>query len=552
MRALVAGLLLAAGSLQAGPAERPNILVLMAEDLSPRIGAFGDAVAVTPRLDQLAREGVRYHRVFTTAGVCAPSRAAQILGVHQVATGSQHMRTSTRPDGAYTAVPPPQVKAYPELLRAAGYYTFTDNKLDYQFSGPFKGTGPFTLWSDEGVRDWRGRAEGQPFYGLVNFMVTHESGVFTPLGSLPLSRRHLLMQLYRWWSIDVDIPRAVQPEQVVLPPYYPDTPTVRRDLARHYNNIAAMDAEVGAILDQLAQDGLADNTIVIWTTDHGDGLPRAKRELYDSGLQVPMIIRWPARFRPAGLAPGQRDHRLVSFVDFAPTVLALAGVTAPDYLQGQDFASDTVPPRRYIFAARDRIDAVMDRQRAVRDERFKYIRSSYPEQAGGHPLAFRDNIDMVREMRALYAAGKLNPAQRQWFEAPGQERLFDLQADPFELNDVSADPRYAADLQRLRSALDVWTVRVGDVGDEPEAAMVARFGTGGEDKPVTAAPQMRIDNGELRLRAVTEGSSLAYRLDDGPWQIYRGPVALGRGQAVTAKAVRYGWLASDTVTGVGH
>ena len=433
-----------------GSPDRPNILLLMAEDMSSRVGAFGDPVAVTPNLDALAGHGVRYTETFTAAGVCAPSRAAHILGMHQISTGSQHMRTSTRPEGGYYAVPPAGVKAYPELLREAGYFTYTDAKLDYQFSGVFPGSGPFTIWDEEGDgdADWRGRAPAQPFFGFRNFMVTHESGVFRPLGDMPNSTIHFVMQLMRWWKMDEAPAGIVNSEDVVPPPYYPDTPTVRADLARHYNNIAFMDAEVGAILKQLEADGLADSTIVIWTTDHGDGLPRAKRELYDSGIKVPMIIRWPEAYKPAGVLPGTVDTRLISFIDFAPTILKLAGVEIPGYLQGRGFAEPAAPPRDYIYASRDRIDEIPDRQRAIRDRRFKYIRSWYPQQEQGHPLAYRDNIDMVREMRAMYAAGELDEVQSQWFRAPGEERLFDLELDPFEINNLAGNPDYQEVLVR--------------------------------------------------------------------------------------------------------
>ncbi len=264
--------------------DNPNILLLMAEDMSVRVGAFGDPVAHTPNLDTLASQGVRYTRTFTTAGVCAPSRAAHILGMHQIATGTQHMRSSSRPAGGYFSVPPAEVKAYPELLRREGYYTYTDAKLDYQFSGALSGSGPTTIWNREGAQagDWSRRAKGQPFFGLINFTVTHESGVFRPLGDRPQSPIHFAMQLARWWQLEDPVPEMVQAADVQLPPYYPDTNTVRDDLARHYNNIAAMDHQVGDILARLESDGLADSTIVIWTTDHGDGLPRAKRELFDS------------------------------------------------------------------------------------------------------------------------------------------------------------------------------------------------------------------------------------------------------------------------------
>ena len=255
-------------------------------------------------------------------------------------------------------------------------------------------------------------------------MVTHESGVFRPLGEMPNSVIHFVMQALRWWRMDGGAPEVVEPGDLQLPPYYPDTPTVRADIARHYNNIAYMDDQVGAILAQLDKDGLADSTIIIWTTDHGDGLPRAKRELYDSGIKVPMIIRWPEAYRPADAEVGSIDTRLISFIDFAPTILGLAGVDVPDYLQGQDFLDTQTREREYVFASRDRIDSVQDRQRAVRDKRFKYIFSWYPAQEQGHLLAFRDNIDMVREM---YDAGQLNKVQSQWYEPPGEEQLYDFQ-----------------------------------------------------------------------------------------------------------------------------
>ncbi len=547
IRLLVPLFILVATAAHAGPAP-PNFLLLMAEDMSPRVGAFGDPVARTPNLDRLAAEGVRYTRVFTTAGVCAPSRAAHILGMHQVATGTQHMRTSSAPGGAYLAVPPAGVKAYPELLREAGYYTYTDSKLDYQFSGPYAGSGPFTIWDEEGTGPgaWRDRPPGQPFFALRNFLVTHESGVFTPLGTLPHSGMQLLLQLFRWWQLD-EVAAVTDPAAVRLPPYYPDTPTVRQDVARHYDNIAQMDAEVGELLAQLAADGLADSTIVIWTTDHGDGLPRAKRELFDAGIHVPMIIRWPAAYRPAGVEPGSVDRRLISFVDLAPTILKLAGVTPPEYLHGQDFADLAAAPRQYVYAQRDRIDEVVDRQRAVRDRRFKYIRSWYPDLPGGHPLAFRDNIDMVREMRALYAAGQLDAVQRDWFEPPGTEQLYDLDRDPFEVTDLSADPRYGADLIRLRRALEQRLARIGDWSEDSEAEMARRFQPHGSQLQ-TPSPRGVIQGGVLFLEADTAGASLAYRRgSEERWQLYRDPVRLTGGGPVMARAVRYGWLASEEI-----
>jgi N-sulfoglucosamine sulfohydrolase len=543
---LVALLLPLAWSAGAETQNPPNILLLMAEDMSSRVGAFGDAVAVTPNLDALANEGVRYTNTFTTAGVCSPSRAAHILGIHQISTGTQHMRSSGHVEGGYFSVPPAQVKAYPELLRAAGYYTFTDEKLDYQFSGVRAGSGPFTIWDKDGTTTWDARSAEQPFFGLINFQVTHESGIFTPLGNMPQSGMHLMMQLIRWWKLGSIDSGAVTPASVILEPYYPDTATVREDIARHYDNIAHMDQEVGQILNKLEKEGLADSTIVIWTTDHGDGLPRAKRELYDSGIKVPMIIRWPEAYRPKGVAPGQIDQRLISFVDLAPTILSLAGVTPPKYLQGSDFSSPELPQRNYIYASRDRIDEVPDRQRAVRGARFKYIRSWHPDLAGGHPLGFRDNIDMVREMTALHKAGQLNPAQELWFVPPGRERLFDLKNDPYELVDLSNTPAFSDPLLRLRTALDSWLESVVDWSDIPETDMVKAFYPAGI-RPQTPPPTATLTNGRLVAGYEADTTSIGYRVNGGHWSLYSQPLDIGKDATIDLRAVRYGWEASEIV-----
>jgi arylsulfatase A-like enzyme len=536
------------GGEAAADSKRPNILILMAEDMSPRVGAFGDPVAVTPNIDRLADQGVRYPNTFTTAGVCAPSRAAHITGVHQMALGAQHMRSFA---GGYRAVPPAEVKAYPELLRAAGYHTFTQLKLDYQFSRVWAGSGPFTIWDREGRfrADWREREPEQPFFGLVNFQSTHESALF-PRAGFPKSGTHLLFQLvylFTFWGHD----DVVAPEDVAVPPYYPDTPTVRRDIARHYNNIHKMDEEVGAVLEALDRDGLSDSTIVIWTTDHGDGLPRAKREVFDSGIRVPMIVRWPDALRPADLEPGGEDARLVSFVDLAPTVLAMAGLAAPDYMVGRDFSSaDPAELREYVYAARDRMDEVPDRQRAVRDRRYKYIRNYQPDAPGAQHIAFRQNLDIMEELWSLRQGGSLDPAAARWFEPRSSDELYDTVSDPHEIEDLAGDPTHAATLERLRGALDAWLARTEDLGAIPESELAERFWPGGVE-PVTPSPSaevQRVGAGvRVSLTCSEPGASLGYRVDGGRWRLYAEPFELRDGESVTAKAVRYGWRESDEV-----
>jgi arylsulfatase A-like enzyme len=549
LRLLLAAVLgLALPAMARADASRPNVLLLVAEDLGPRIGAFGDGVAQTPNLDRLAREGIRYPNTFTTAGVCAPSRAALITGRHQASIGAQHMRASSRPAGGYRSVPAPDVKAFPEHLRAAGYYTFVSEKLDYQFSGPGPGSGPFTIWdAEDDDALWRGRDPGQPFFGMLNLLETHETGVLGTLGSWPHGVLHLGVQLWRAWRFGLpggDDPTS--PEAVVVPPFYPDTPIVRADIARHYDNVHQMDDAVGEVLARLEADGLAGSTIVIWTTDHGDGLPRAKRELLDTGIRVPMIVRWPEAWRPPGAMPGSLDEQLISLVDLAPTLLELAGAAPPDDLHGRSFATRHAPAREYVYAARDRMDEVPDRQRAVRDRRFKYIRSDRPELPGAHPLAFRDNLDIIRELRRLRESGGLDREQETWFEAPGRERLFDTTSDPWELRNLASDPAYAAALARMRSALDSWLERVGDTRETPEDELVARFQPRGEPE-VTPPPSIAVEGRRVAIRSATPGASLGYRIDADRWRLYTEPFDAPPDSSVRAKAVRYGWDESEEV-----
>jgi len=544
-RLFTLGLLLSLSAITQA-AERPNILLLMAEDLSPRVGAFGDKVAITPNIDKLAQQGVRYTNTFTAAGVCAPSRAAVISGMYQQSFGAQHMRAYKEGPAKYFTVPPKEMKAFPELLRAEGYYTFNSNKLDYQFSNVRSGSGPFTVWD----ADVRGDVEfdelpaDQPFFGYLNFLGTHESGLF-PRNVLPRSLTHFVGQVMHT-ALHWNTEDQVSLDEVEVPPYYPDTPVVRKDIARQYNNLITVDRQVGDILAQLEASGKADNTIVIWTTDHGDGLPRAKRELYDSGIKVPMIIRWPEKYRPATAVPGSVDERLISFVDLAPTFLSLAGASLPDFLQGQVFAgNDEATPRQYVYAARDRLGNVSDRQRSVRDKRFKYIRSFNPAPGGFH-LDYRDDLDIMQELWRLLDAGELNEVQQQWFSPRPAEMLFDTQSDPHEINNLAEDPAYAAELQRLRAAYEVHRTEVVDLSDDSEALMAERFWPEGKE-PLTAMPSLQLTDSTMTASCATEGASIGYRLNGERWHLYTDPLRLSAGDEVEVKAVRYGWAESDSV-----
>jgi N-sulfoglucosamine sulfohydrolase len=510
---------------------RPNILWISVEDMSPRVGAYGDSIAMTPNIDRLATEGVRYTQVFATYGVCAPARSSLITGMYPMSIGTHQMRTTTEAPGLpgpYLAVPPPEVKAFSEYLRAAGYYCTNDVKTDYQFAPVSDSRQPLTAW-DESRRgaDWRGRAAGQPFFAVINSTRTHESQVWPNPNEAPM----------------------LDPSRVTVPPYYPDTPVVRQDLARHYDNIARMDVWVGDILQRLEDDGLADSTIVFFFSDHGDGLPRAKRWPYDSGLHVPMVIRWPSH-----LTPGAVDDQLISFVDFAPTVLSLAGVPVAEHIQGQAFLGEqAAPPRSFIFAGRDRHDESYDMVRAVRDRRFKYIRHFHPERPYVVPNAYRDRMPLMQELLRMHRAGLLEGPQTLWFrEARPPEELYDVTADPHEINNLADEPVYAAVLERMRGAMDQWRTEIDDLGEVPEAELVERFWPG-RVQPETSAPVISVDRAAadtatLTLTSATEGASIAWTTEAGDnphWLLYTAPVRLSVPATIRARAVRYGYRESE-------
>ncbi len=526
-----------------GEQARTNIVLIVFEDMSPRIGAFGDPVSTTPVLDAFAQQAVRYPNTFTTSGVCAPSRSALITGVHQQTLGTMHMSTKSPVAGMkgggpieYEAVPPPQVKAFPELLRRAGYYTTNNGKTDYQFGEPF------TVWDANGPHaDWTGRAPGQPFFAMFNIMETHESYIWPEDRE---SANPLLNAVTQRNRRDLaGKPRVTDPASVEVPPYLPDTPVVRADIARHYDNIAFAERQVQRIIDRLAADGLLENTLVILTTDHGDGFPRMKRTVYDSGLKVPMMVRFPD-----GRRAGEIEQRLVSFVDLAPTILATAGIAAPRWIQGRDFILGE--PRDYVYAAADRHDEVPGRNKAVRDARFKYIRNYQPELAVLRPLAFRDALPTMQEFWRLAKAQGLPPAARQLIEPRGAEELYDTLADPHEINNLAGDPAHAATLERLRAAMDAWIARTGDLSAVPEAEMVERMWPG-LVQPVTAAPEIVFSGGKVALASGTPGASIAYTLDGSTpegGRIYTGPFMAPTGSVVKARAIRYGHAPSEVTS----
>jgi N-sulfoglucosamine sulfohydrolase len=447
--------------------------------------------------------------------------------MYPTSMGTQFMRCK--------GVPPAYVKCFTEYLRAAGYYCTNDNKTDYNFDPPL------TAWDDSrrGAH-WRNRpTKDTPFFAVINLTQSHESQVRLPEVQLEERRKTLAPH------------ELHDPAKAPLPPYYPDTPRVRRDMANLYDNVTFTDKLIGDILKDLEDDGLADKTIVFFWGDHGRGLPRSKRWIYDSGTHTPLIIRWPGK-----LQPGSVNDELVAFLDFAPTLLNLAGVAIPKYMQGRALLGDNLgPPREYVYAARDRMDEALDIIRGVRDKRFHYIRNYRPDLPYAQHIAYMDEMPTMQEWRRLAANRQLEGPQ--WiFFAPAKpvEELYDTEADPHEISNLATDQKYADVLARLRAAHEKWRQDTGDLGLIPEAELNERRRPGGKWS-VTTDPEISIAGGKASIRCTTDGASIAYRVgknfpttEAGHWNLYTQPVPISSGETLQTKSCRLGFRDSQIVS----
>jgi len=431
--------------------ERPNILWLVAEDFGPELGCYGATQVTSPNLDRLAATGVRYTHAYTTAPVCSASRSAFMTGMYQTTIGA-HNHRSHRDDGYRL---PPGVRLISDWMRDAGYFTLNISRLPQSFG--FAGTGK-TDWnfSDNGQpfdsNDWADLKTHQPFFAQINFEETHR-----PFRA----------------------PKQADPTRVSIPPYYPDHPITRRDWAEYLDAASELDRKVGLVLKQLATDGLADSTVVLFMADHGQCHVRGKQFCYEEGLHIPLIIRWPAQFPgPRGFQPGTVDNRLMESIDLAPTLLSIAGAPKPAAMQGRIFLGDrSDPPRDYVFAARDRCDETVFRLRTVRDARYRYIRNFTPERPFLQPNEYKERSYPVWNLlKTLDAQGKLTPVQKV-LTAPSMpaEELYDLAADPHEINNLASSngAENQAALKRLRGVLEQWIAVTNDQGRVFEPAQVA-------------------------------------------------------------------------------
>lgn len=471
-------------------AERPNILWISCEDISSHLGCYGDAQATTPNLDRFAAQGVRYTNAYTVHGVCAPCRTGIITGMYPMSLGANHMRCKVK----Y----PDHVRLFPQYLREAGYYCTNNSKTDYNLQWPQK-----QVWDESSGRaHWRNRPDpDQPFFAVFNLTMTHESRIWPD----------------NWKKVVEDLPEEQlhRPEDMQIPPLYPDTPDVRAAHARLLDIISVMDARFGQLLTEMEEAGLADNTIVVFWSDHGNGFARAKRWIYDSGTRVPMIVRIPSGLRVAGQgAPGSVSEQLINLIDLGPTMLNLAGIDVPANMTGQPFLGPDVPAgRAFIHGARDRIDERFDMVRSVRNKRFRYVRNLMPWRPALQHVGYSERSVVRQEMRRLKAEGSLDARIGQFLQPTRpSEELYDLEADPWELRNLAHMPEYAETLNELREECDRWQLDSRDAHLIPESLLDAEEQTAG-----TRWNLLQGDDGSRRAVRLLEAARRAASRD--PQQI---------------------------------
>lgn len=422
--------------------ERPNILWLTCEDTGPQLGCYGDRYAVTPNVDAMARNALRYDSAWSNAPVCAPARTTIISGLYPPSTGSEHMRSMTKLPSGF--------KMFPTYLREAGYYCTNNVKEDYNLAP----TGQ--VW-DESSKNahYRNRQPAQPFFAVFNNTITHESQI----RRRPHTLRH-------------------DPKEARVPAYHPDTPEVRHDWAQYYDNITTMDGWVGDQLGELEKAGLARNTIVFFYGDHGSGMPRSKRWPYNSGLQVPLLVHIPDQFkqlRPGDYRAGGATARLVSFVDLAPTVLSLAGVRSPEFYQGHAFLGQyPAGEQPYIYGFRGRMDERYDMVRSVRNQRYVYVRNYMPHRIYGQNVSYMFETPTTQVWEKLHRERKLNAVQDAFWNEKPPEELYDLQADPDETRNLAPEAGLRETLEAMRKAQRDLAAKIRDVGFLPEGEIHER------------------------------------------------------------------------------
>ena len=518
-----------------------NIIWISVEDMGPILGAYGNKIVNTPNINRLAQEGIKYTNAYATVGVCAPSRFSIITGMYPARLGAHNMRTGDHnnfkwpediklrqnkgitdrlnkniPD--YEVVTPNYVKPFSEYLRAEGYYCVNDDKCDYQFNAPF------TAWDDVyGGGSYKNAPVGTPFFYVKNYYTTHESRIWMRKNK----------------------PMTVSPQEVLVPDYYPDIPIVRNDIARKYSNIEALDKEIGLLLKQLESDKVLNSSVIFFWSDHGGNLLRQKRAVGDSGLHVPLIIRYPDGYRA-----GETENRLVSLMDLGPTVMSLIGIKPPSYMDGKAFAGAyEESPRKFIYGTADRFDESTDMQRSVLDGRFVYIKNFIPELPLIYRNKYREQIPMNKYLIELDSLNALSGDDAYIFmKSKPIEELYDLKNDPYEVNNLALDINYKDKLEELRKKLSDWQLDIKDKGFIPESEIIRSFWPNMK-QPKTDDVIIYNDAGNISLRCQTKGASIGYQLGENfgtkHWQLYKKPFQIKPKEKIRARAIRIGYKASN-------
>ena len=449
--------------------EKPNILWIVSEDNSPFLGCYGDRFATTPNLDRLASKGIRYTHAFANAPVSAPSRNTIITGMYSSTLGNENMRSE------YPV--PSFVHLYPYYLKKAGYYTTNNAKKDYNTVDQPE------VWDESSNQaHYKNRKPGQPFFAIFNSGISHESCIHESIPSPQLRHR---------------------PDDVPIPPYHPKTDEMKHDWAQYYDMVEDMDQWVGALLKELEDEGLAENTIVFYYSDHGGVLGRSKRFLYESGLHVPLMVHLPEKFKHlAKEEPGTATDRIVSFVDLAPTLLSIAGMDIPEYMQGKAFlGSQQKDENKYAYGYRGRMDERLDLVRTVRNKQYRYIRNYMPHKIYGQYLDYLWKAPSMPSWEKEHIAGRLNDIQSRFWNTKPAEELYDVTSDPHNVNNLATDPQYRKILEELRSANKEWIIRSRDAGFIPEPML--------HEISRTSTPYDYTRSGQYDIQRILETAEMA-------------------------------------------
>ena len=526
--------------------EKLNVIWISCEDMGPVLGTYGVNEISTPNIDKLAEQGVKYTNAYSTVGVCAPSRFSIITGMYPARLGAHNMRsgnfyTYKEPDKLtykqnkgvvdksgenvpeYEVVTPANVKVFTEYLRNENYYCVNNNKCDYQFNSPF------TAWDEvSGNISYKDRPENTPFFYVKNLMVTHES---------------------RIW-LRKDEPITVDKNILKIPAYYPDIPEVRNDIAIKYSNIQEMDRQVGEIISDLKNDNLLDKTIIFFWSDHGGNLLRQKRAVGNSGLKVPLIVRFPDGYRS-----GEVDDRIVSLMDLGPTTMSLLGIKPPLFLDGKAFLGKfKTKPRSYAFGSADRFDESTDMQRSVIDGRYVYIKNFMPELPLIYKNKYREQVSMNKKIIQMSNDNELIGDSKYIFmKTKQEEELYDLKYDPYEVNNIANNPDYKDKLIELRDALKSWQNEIDDKGFTNESELINEFWPN-MIQPLTKSVEITVLDNIISLKCDTSGASIGYQtgsqIGSQNWNLYNKPFNILPNQKIATRAIKIGYKASAITTNI--